>query len=89
MIHISSGTDMSSSTVTRITEKQLIGIKRRAKQLSRQDKTRTYMQHLDFVCQEQLGVGRFQDASKQAVRAEPVTPLSLYLQACQDAYFEI
>lgn len=80
---------MSSPTVTRITEKQLIGIKRQAKQLSRQDKSRTYMQHLDVVCQEQFGVSRFQDASKQAVRAEPVTPLSLYLQACQDAYFEI
>jgi len=80
---------MSSATVTRITEKQLSGIKRQAKQLSRQDQTRTYMQYLDLVCQQQLGVGRFQDASKQAVRDEPVTPLSLYLQACQDAYFEI
>lgn len=78
---------MSSSI--RITEQQLIGIKRRAKRLSRADKSKTYMQHLDVVCQDQLGVDRFQDASQQAVKGEPVTPLSLYLQACQDAYFEI
>jgi hypothetical protein len=58
-----------------ITERQLSAVKRRAKQMSRDDKSRTYMQHLDVICQEQLGVSRFQDASKMAVRGEPITPL--------------
>jgi len=72
-----------------ITERQLSAVKRRAKQRSRDDKSRTYMQHLDVICQEQLGISRFQDANKVAVRGEPTTPLSFYLQACQEAYFEI
>lgn len=72
-----------------ITERQLSAVKRRAKQMSRDDKSRTYMQHLDVVCQEQLGVNRFHDASKRSVRGESTTPLSFYLQACQEAYFEI
>ncbi len=72
-----------------ITEQQLVGIKRRAKRLSREDKSKTYMQHLDAVCQDQLGVNRFQDARQSAIKGDSVTPLSWYLQACQDAYFEI
>jgi len=72
-----------------ITERQLSAVKRRAKQISRDDKSRTYMQHLDVVCQEQLGINRFHDANKMSVRGEPTTPLSFYLQACQEAYFEI
>ena len=72
-----------------ITERQLSAVKRRAKQISRDDKSRTYMQHLDVVCQEQLGINRFHDANKMSVRGEQTTPLSFYLQACQEAYFEI
>lgn len=70
-----------------ITEHQLKAIKRRAKKLSREDKSRTYMQHLDQVCRETLGGIDFQQARKG--KAEPTTPLAWYLQACQDAYFEI
>lgn len=75
------------SQVPLITEQQLKAVKRRAKQLSRDDKSRTYMQHLDDVCRDMLNGIDFKQAKKGV--GEPTTPLAWYLQACQDAYFEI
>lgn len=75
------------SHISLITEQQLKSVKRRAKQLSRFDKSRTYMQHLDQVCHEMLGGIDYKQARKGV--GEPTTPLAWYLQACQDAYFEI
>lgn len=74
-----------------ITEQHLKRLKRQAKLRSRADKSKSYMQHLDVVCEEALGLQRFQDAKALAgsESRQPISPLSLYLQACQDAYFEL
>ena len=45
------------------------------------------MQHLDDVCRDMLNGIDFKQAKKGV--GEPTTPLAWYLQACQDAYFEI
>lgn len=72
-------------TDSRLDARELKSIQRRAKQLSRTDKSKTYMQHLDAECQKTLG-SRFQDAKKHA---DTASPLAWYLQACQDAYLDI
>ena len=88
-------------------------IKRRAKQMSRSVPDQTYMQCLDIVCREQMGLRHFHHAQKLAAKKiqqprsskpfssnsgsskpgssknEQESPWTLYLQACQEAYFEL
>lgn len=90
----------AQNTAKHITETQLRSVKRRAKQLSRSRRDVTYMQCLDIVCQEDFGLRHFHQAQQLASRKAPSTasvntaePSSaawtLYLQACQDSYFEL
>jgi hypothetical protein len=73
-----------------ITERQLRSLKRHAKQRAREDKNLTYMQHLDAVSVDLHGC-RFEEAKALSeTRAPQVhSPMSLYMQACQDAYFDL
>ena len=92
---------MSAQTPAQhITETQLRSVKRRAKQLSRSRQDVTYMQCLDIVCQDDFGLRHFHQAQKLVTRKQPVTAnvapgeqshsaWTLYLQACQDSYFEL
>ena len=80
-----------------INPQQIVAIKRQARAMSRQSSSKTYMQCLDIVCRESLGVRHFHEAQKLAKKhvqppnPQDVTPSpwTLYLQACQDAYVEI
>ena len=82
-------------SVQAVTPQRIKEIKRRAKQLSRSTSDKTYMQCLDIVCREEMGVRHFHEAQKLAGkyktthRTQPESAWTLYLQACQDAYFEI
>lgn len=71
-------------------------VKRRARELSRLESGRTYMQHLDAVARDLLGVRHFHEARQLATRVTPqemsaaiTSPLTWYLTACQESYFEI
>lgn len=72
-----------------ITERHIRSLKRHAKQRSRLDKNLSYMQHLDVVSEEIYGK-KFRDiqANNQVNVAQALGPMSFYLQACQDAYFD-
>ena len=89
-----------------VTPQRIRELKRLAKQMSRSTADKTYMQCLDIVCREQMGLRHFHEAQKLAGKAVPCNsapadaglkvPLTTsdfswteYLQACQDAYFEI
>jgi hypothetical protein len=90
----------SQVTAQHITETQLRKVKRRAKLLSRARHDVTYMQCLDIVCQEDLGLRHFHQAQQLATRKPSAasnetqveqshSAWTLYLQACHDAYFEL
>ena len=82
-----------------VTPQRLKEIKRRAKQLSRSVSDKTYMQCLDIVCRQEMGLRHYHEAQKlagkapkmpdQEVGVKTTSPWTLYLQACQDAYFEL
>lgn len=80
-----------------ITRADIGTIKRRAKQLSRLNTGKSYMQHLDVLARDMFGVRHYHEARKVAERGQTtvspapkvVSPLVLYFHACQDAYFEI
>jgi hypothetical protein len=84
-------------SVQGVTPQRIKEIKRRAKQLSRTTSDKTYMQCLDIVCREEMGLRHFHEAQQLARKARPETgaksdsgsPWTQYLQACQEAYFEI
>ena len=86
-------------SVQAVTPQRIKEIKRRAKQLSRSTSDKTYMQCLDIVCREEMGLRHFHEAQRLASKApavpgvqpaaEPMPAWTQYLQACQDAYFEI
>jgi len=84
-------------SVQPITPQRIREIKRSAKQLSRQNKALSYMQCLDVVCRDQMGLRHFHEAQKLAKKHRSLpqstnntaSPWILYLQACQDAYCEI
>ena len=87
-------------TIQHITETQLRSVKRRAKLLSRSRQDVSYMQCLDIVCQEDWGLRHFHQAQKLVTRKpsnktnvprgeQSHSAWTLYLQACQDAYFEL
>ena len=73
-----------------ISPRDLQAVKRQAKQRSRNDKTLSYMQHLDAVSADLFGCS-FQDVRhrSQIQQKQSNSPISLYLQACQDAYLEL
>ena len=74
-----------------ITERDLRSVKRQAKQRSRTDKSLTYMQHLDAVSQELHGYS-FAEARNLTHAGQvngQLSSVSLYMQACQDAYFDL
>lgn len=74
-----------------VDDKTLSRIKRKAKQLSRSQTGMTYMQWLDRVAHETLGVRHYHEARRLASRGRPQSapsPLLLYLEACQASYFE-
>lgn len=73
-----------------ITERHIRHLKRQAKVRAREDSRLSYMQHLEAVSQEQFGC-RFQDikANTKQHASQNQGPLSFYLQACQDAYFDL
>ncbi len=83
-----------------ITDRELRAVKRQAKLRSRTDKNLTYMQHLDAVSRELHGFSftesqqkaQSQGRGRHSASAQAMTPtlsVSLYMQACQDAYFDI
>jgi hypothetical protein len=86
-------------SVQGVTPQRIKEIKRRAKQLSRSTSDKTYMQCLDIVCREEMGLRHFHEAQKLASKnshetgpqfqAEASSPWTQYLQACQEAYFEL
>jgi len=76
-------------------------IKQNAKALARRSSDRSYMQCLDSICQEQLGLRHFHEAQQwaklyperlaaklQSIYA-PLNVQDMYLSACQDVYFEL
>lgn len=73
-----------------VTSQDLRRVKRQAKLRSREDKSQSYMQHLDSVSLERHDMN-FQalKAKADAQQRHHHTPMSLYLQACQDAYLEL
>ncbi|HIG43468.1 MAG: hypothetical protein ABGY96_23345 [bacterium] len=82
--------------VQAVTPQRIREIKRQAKQLSRSTSDKTYMQCLDIVCRQEMGLRHYHEAQKlvgkaprTSVRELAVSPWTLYLQACQDAYFEL
>jgi len=100
---------MSALPLKTVTPLEIKAIKRRAKQLTKQlaeqsggeGPAKSYMQCLDIICQEEMGLRHFHEAQKlasQRVSARSAaqsssqsseSPWTLYLQACQDSYFEI
>ena len=90
-------------SVQPVTPQRIRELKRHARQLSRRSKDKTYMQCLDIICREQMGLRHFHEAQKLAARTgthrttksttdesrSNSSPWTLYLQACQEAYFEI
>ncbi len=72
-----------------ITERHIRSLKRRAKQRSRENKQLSYMQHLDVISEETYGQKFKEVQATSHLHAGPtVGPMSFYLQACQDAYFD-
>lgn len=76
-----------------ITERDIRTLKRQAKLRARADKTFSYMQHLDALSHETFGANFQQVKARgdEAVAGHRLVngPLSFYLQACQDAYFDL
>jgi hypothetical protein len=76
-----------------ITERDIRTLKRQAKLRARADKTSSYMQHLDALSYETFGEN-FQQVKANSHEARAASrlasaPMSFYLQACQDAYFDL
>ena len=81
-------------SVITLNNEDLRAVKRQAKFRARQNPALSYMQHLDIVAREMLGVRHFHEARKRVDRApaqdyHSSTPWMLYLQACQESYFDI
>ena len=76
-------------------------VKRIAKAMARSSADKSYMQCLDSVCQDQLGLRHFHEAKQWSKRypqrlASKLQSLTqarddqdMYLMACQDVYFEL
>lgn len=84
-----------------VTAVQIKDIKRKAKALARARDDKSYMQCLDIVCQQDWGLRHFHEAQKLAENSpeqinqqhqqpnQHQSAWTLYLQACQESYFEI
>jgi|APSaa5957512535_1039671.scaffolds.fasta_scaffold133264_1 hypothetical protein len=75
-------------------------VKRRARKLTRNVSEKSYMQYLDQVAQDYLGVRHYHEArvrSKPSVIARPETeeavttntPMAFYLRSCQEYYLDL
>ncbi|MFT7689044.1 MAG: hypothetical protein ACI9FB_004410 [Candidatus Azotimanducaceae bacterium] len=76
-------------------------IKQSAKALAKHSQDKSYMQCLDSVCQDQLGLRHFHEAQQWAKHYPEKLASKLhfvnvsrdvqdmYLSACQDVYFEL
>ena len=75
-------------------------VKRRARKLTRDVSEKSYMQYLDQVAQDYLGVRHYHEARVRCGDAQdpiqpgvqtPVnnTPMAFYLRSCQEYYLEL
>ena len=74
-------------------------VKRRARELTRNVSDKSYMQYLDQVAREYLGVRHYHEARvrsesqirTQANAQQPAinTPMAFYLRSCQEYYLDL
>ena len=74
-------------------------VKRRARELTRNVSEKSYMQYLDQVAREYLGVRHYHEARvrcESRTRVQPGdrepainTPMAFYLRSCQEYYLDL